>query len=149
MSRHRFAVSSRSNLPRQGDHTLWLHELISDPRRMGSVIERRAAIRYPMRAPVLFRSVDDQTTAPGAGFVQDVSTEGIFVLCPSPRSIGEALKLEILLPPFGTYDAKLVARFTGLVVRVEDEVGFVVAAKVSLHRYIMSERLPIPGLTAQ
>jgi hypothetical protein len=126
-----------------------LDELISSPLTAGNAMERRIAIRYPMRAPVVFKSVDDLTTPPGAGFVQDVSTEGIFVLCPSPRSLGEALKIEILLPPFGTYDAKLVARFTGLVVRVEDEVGFVVAAKVSLHRYIMSERLPIPGLVSQ
>ncbi len=126
-----------------------LHELISNPLTVRNASERRTAIRYPMRAPVVFRSVDDQTVPPGAGFVQDVSTEGIFVLCPSPRSVGEAMKIEILLPPFGTYDAKLVARFTGLIVRVEDEVGFVVAAKVSLHRYIMSERLPIPGLSSQ
>jgi hypothetical protein len=126
-----------------------LDQLISNSLTVGNAIERRTAIRYPMRAPVVFRSVDDQTAPPGAGFVQDVSTEGIFVLCPGPRLVGEAMKIEILLPPFGTYDAKLVARFTGLIVRVEDEVGFVVAAKVSLHRYITSERLPVPGLTSQ
>ena len=54
------------------------------------------------------------------------------------------MNLEVLLPPFGTYDAKLVARYTGLVVRVQDQGGFVVAAKVSLHRYIASGPRPIP-----
>jgi hypothetical protein len=111
-------------------------ELMSGSRTMGKTIERRVAVRYQLRAPVVFKSVDDQTAPPATGFVQDASTEGVFVLSPRPRSVGEALNLEILLPPFGTCDAKLVARYTGLVVRVEDESSFAVAAKVSLHRYI-------------
>ena len=126
-----------------------LHELMSGSRTMGNAIERRTAARYQMRAPVVFQSVDDHTASPAAGFVQDISTEGVFVLCPGFRSVGEAMKVEVLLPPFGTYDAKLIARYTGLVVRVEDEVGFAVAAKVSLHRFIMSGRPPIPGGKSQ
>ena len=62
----------------------------------------------------------------------------------SPPIVGRGLdELEILLPPFGTYDAKLFVRYTGFVVRVEDESGFAVAAKVSLHRYVMVRRVPI------
>ena len=113
------------------------------PRTTGNTVERRAAARYQLRAPVVFRSLDDKTAPPGAGFVQDASTEGVFVFCPRPRSVGEIMNLEVLLPPFGTYDAKLVARYTGLVVRVEDQGGFAVAAKVSLHRYVMGRRVPI------
>jgi len=108
---------------------------MSGSRTMGNAIERRTAIRYPLRAPVVFKSVDDQRAAPQAGFVQDISTEGVRVLCPGSRSVGEAMQLEILLPRFGTYDAKLVARYTGLVVRVEGEGGFAVRAKISMHRY--------------
>jgi PilZ domain len=126
-----------------------LHELMSGSRTMGNTIDRRTAVRYQLRAPVVFNSVDDQTAPPEAGYVRDISTEGVFVLCPDPRSVGEAMKIEILLPPFGTYDAKLVARYTSLVVRVEDEVGFAVAARVSLHRYIMSGRPPIPDGESQ
>jgi hypothetical protein len=148
MARQGFAISPRTNLQRQKGPMIVLRELVSDSRTTRNAIERRTAIRYSMRAPVVFQSVDLQTAPPGAGFVQDVSTEGIFVLCPSPRSVGEAMKLEILLPPFGTYDAKLVARFTGLVVRV-DESGFVVAARVSLHRYIVGERLRIADQASQ
>jgi hypothetical protein len=119
------------------------------PRMAGNAIERRAAARYQLRAPVVFKSLDDQTAPPGAGFVQDASTEGVFVLCPRPRSVGEIMNLEVLLPPFGTYDAKLVARYTGLVVRVHDQGGFAVAAKVSLHRYITSGPPPIPDEECQ
>jgi hypothetical protein len=112
-----------------------LQELLSGSRMMGNAVERRTAIRYALRAPVVFKSVDDHRAAPGAGFVRDISTEGICVLCPGFRSVGEAMQVEILLPRFGTYDAKLVARFTGLIVRVEGEGGFAVRAKISLHRY--------------
>ena len=112
-----------------------LQELMSGSRTIGNAVERRTAIRYPLRAPVIFKSVDNHRAAPGTGFVKDISTEGVCVLCPGSRSVGEAMQLEILLPRFGTYDAKLVARYTGLVVRVEGEGGFAVRAKISLHRY--------------
>jgi PilZ domain len=108
-----------------------------------TVIERRRAVRYQLRAPVVFKSLDRQIAKPGAGFVQNISTEGVLVLCPRPLSVEDLIELEILLPPFGTYDAKLFVRYTGFVVRVEDESGFAVAAKVSLHRYVMGRRVPI------
>ena len=71
------------------------------------------------------------------------------MLCPRHLSVGDLIELEILLPPFGTYDPKMVARYTGFVVRVEDERGFVVAAKISLHKYILGGRSPIPDKESQ
>ena len=108
-----------------------------------TITERRRAVRYQLRAPVVFKSLDRQIAKPGAGFVQNISTEGVLVLCPRPLSVEDLIELEILLPPFGTYDAKLFVRYTGFVVRVEDESRFAVAAKVSLHRYVMGRRVPI------
>jgi PilZ domain len=120
------------------------HEFMSGSRMMGTAIERRTAVRYQLRAPVTFESVEDQIAKPGAGFVQNISTEGVFVLCPRLLSVGDLIELEILLPPFETYDPKLVVSYIGLIVRVADERGFAVTAKVSLHRYIMGRRVPIP-----
>src|SRR5450755_1268039 len=121
-------------------------EFMSNSGTMGVAIERRierrGATRYPLRAPVIFKSVDAQIAEPGAGFVQDISTEGVFVSCPRPLSVGNSIELEILLPSFGAGHAKLVVSYIGLVVR-GDEAGFAVAAKVSLHRYIMGKRVPI------
>jgi hypothetical protein len=110
---------------------------------MGTATERRRAVRYQLRAPVLFKLPEDKAANPGAGFVQDISTEGVFVFCPNSLAAGHLIELEILLPPLGKYDTKLVVKYTGLVVRVTQD-GFAVAAKVSLHRYIMRERLPLP-----
>jgi len=107
---------------------------------IGSAIERRSAVRYRLRAPVLYKLSDDKSSTPGTGFVQDLSTEGVCVLCPRVMSVGKAIELEILLPPFGTYDAKLFVRYTGLVVRVEDS-SFAVAAKVSLQRHMKGKPL--------
>ena len=56
-----------------------LQELMSGSRTMGNAVERRTAIRYPLRAPVVFKSVDHHRAAPEAGFVQDISTEGVCV----------------------------------------------------------------------
>jgi len=112
----------------------------------GTVVERRTAARYQLRAPVIFKSIDDEISMPGAGFVKDISTEGVFVSCPRPLSTGVSIEIEILLPPFETrgarYDTKLAVRYIGAVVRAERD-GFAVAAKVSLHRYNLHGQLPI------
>ena len=125
------------------------HEFIPGSAMTETAIERRRAVRYQLRAPVVFKSLEGQIAKPGAGFVQNISTEGVFVLCPRPLSVEDLIELEILLPPFGTYDAKLFVRYTGFVVRVEGESGFAVAAKVSLHRYITSVPPPIPDEECQ
>jgi len=116
--------------------------------RIGSAIERRSAVRYQLRAPVLYKLSNDETSTPGTGFVQDLSTEGVFVLSPRALPAGDAIELEILLPPFGTYDTKLFVRYIGVVVRVEDS-GFAVAAKVSLQRHIKRKPLLSPGEESQ
>lgn len=135
-------ATSRNNAQRQEGLPLYLvSEFMSSARPLGS-IERRSSARYLLRAPVLFTFANEKMGAPGSGYVQDISTEGVFVLCPRPVSTDHLIELEILLPPLGTYDTKLVVRYVGLVVRAE-ETGFAVAAKVTLHRYTTRGRIPI------
>jgi len=127
-------------------HIFSEHEFMSGLHAVGPVVERRSAVRYQLRAPVIFKSVDDQIAMPGAGFVKDISTEGVFVSCPRRVPRGVSFEIEILLPPFQTHDAKhdskLVVRYIGAVVRVETD-GFAVAAQVSLHRYNLRGQLTI------
>ena len=111
---------------------------------IGSAIERRSAVRYGLRAPALYTLSDDKTSMPGTGFVQNLSTEGVFVFCPRLVSAGDAIELEILLPPFGKYDTKLFVRYIGVIVRVEDS-GFAVAARVTLQRHMKCKSLPSSG----
>ena len=110
---------------------------------VGSAIERRSAVRYQLRAPVLYTLSEDKTSKPGSGFVRDLSTDGVFVLCPGVLSIGDEIEMEILLPPFGTYDRKLFVRYIGVIVRVEDG-GFAVAAKASLQRHMKGKPFLVP-----
>jgi hypothetical protein len=122
---------------------LSVNEFMSDSNTMEIAMEHRRAVRYQLSAPVIFKSVDAQIKEPGAGFVQDISTEGVFVSCPRPLSVGNSIELEILLPPFGADGAKLVVSYIGLVVWA-DEGGFAVAAKPSLNRYILGgRRIPV------
>jgi hypothetical protein len=94
---------------------------------MGTAAERRKAVRYHVHAPVIFKSVgEDQIATHGAGFVQDISTESVFVLCPRLPAVGDFIEIEILLPRFWTSNANLVLRSSGLVVRVENKGGFAV-----------------------
>ena len=127
-------------------HIFSEHEFMSGCHAVRSVVERRTAARYQLRAPVIFKSIDNEIAMPGAGFVKDISTEGVFVSCPRRVPPGVFFEIEILLPPFETHDAqcdsKLVVRYIGAVVRAETD-GFAVAAKVSLHRYNLHGQLPI------
>jgi hypothetical protein len=112
--------------------------------RMGTATERRRAARYQLRAPVTFKLVRDQIVTHRAGFVHDISTESVFVLCPLLPAVGDLVEIEILLLPFESHDANLALTSTGLVVRVGDKGGFAVAAKFSLRRYIESGRMRLP-----
>jgi hypothetical protein len=118
---------------------------MSAPIPMGTATERRRAARYQLRAPVTFKLVRGRIVTHGAGFVYDISTESVFVLCPLLPAVGDLIEIEILLLPFETHDAHLALRSTGLVVRVEDKSGFAVAAKFKLNRYILGRRVEIPN----
>jgi len=114
------------------------------PIPMGTATERRRAARYQLRAPVTFKLVrKDKTATHGAGFVRDISTENVFVLCPLLPAVGDLIEIEILLLSFETPDANLALASTGLVVRVEGNRGFAVAAKLRLHTYVMGGRVQI------
>jgi hypothetical protein len=103
---------------------------------MTAVNERRKSARYQVRAPVTFRAESTAHSARhGAGFVKNLSTEGIYVICPAGLSIGDRIELEVLLPPLRGMEGELALRSSGLVVRAEHSIGFAAAAEFSFHRW--------------
>src|SRR5579871_241894 len=86
-------------------------------------VERRKAIRYRMRTPVIFRwSGPDHERFQGEGVTRDMSVAGVFVLtdtCPPPDA---AIQMEVLLPFLdGPSNARLKSQMT--VLRVEHDIA--------------------------
>jgi len=101
---------------------------------LGACMEQREAVRYPMRAVVLFKWTDaDGVGLQDGGFTRDISTAGLFVYCDRPPPVKTAFSMEVLLPLFEAPHPGLRLMGQGVVVRVEEQkkqTGF--AAKVYL-----------------
>jgi hypothetical protein len=85
---------------------------------VGPIIQRRAAIRYALRAPVAFCWVDDAgITRHGRGRTVDVSMKGISVLSSTPLAVGTSVAINIDVPLPGRDLHSLHIEIEGLVVR--------------------------------
>jgi hypothetical protein len=88
-------------------------------------MERRAAVRFVLHAPVIIRWTD----ASGAkredlGRTRDISTTGAFLTCNLRLPVGTKLSLEIHLPPLERNTVQRVQlQATGKVVRVTQSAG--------------------------
>lgn len=101
-------------------------------------MEKRAAIRFLLRAPVIIRWTD----ASGAkredvGRTHDISTGGTFVTCKTPLPVGTKVSLEIHLPALERNTLERVQlKSTGKVIRVvrtARETGIAVRGPCTLH----------------
>ena len=103
---------------------------------IGEAVQRRTAIRYRMRVPVLFNWDDEEgTRRQNAGFTRDICTHGLFVYCSECPPIGIVLNLSVVLPPFGESDCEVHLNAEGTVIRTErkgDSSGFAVASEFAL-----------------
>ena len=101
-------------------------------------MEQRKAIRYQVRAPVLFRWTDvDGVGLQGGGFSRDISTDGLFVCCGRLPPLKTALSIEVLLSVAQAPGPGLWLRGQGEVVRVEgreNQPGFAAKAHLDLTR---------------
>jgi hypothetical protein len=97
-------------------------------------MEQRGAVRYPVRAVVLFKWTDaDGVGLQDGGFTRDISTAGLFVYCKRLPPVKTAVSMEVVLPLFEAPHPGLRLIGQGVVVRVEEkkkETGF--AAKIYL-----------------
>ena len=100
-------------------------------------MERRAAIRFLLRAPVIIRWTD----ASGAkredlGRTRDISTSGAFLSCNVALPVGTKVSLEIHLPSLERNTLQRVQlKSTGKIVRVvmAREAGFAMRGPFTLH----------------
>jgi hypothetical protein len=107
-------------------------------------MERRAAIRFLLRAPVIIRWAD----ASGAkrediGHTRDISTTGAFLTCNTPLPVGTKVSLDIHLPALERNALERVQlRSKGKVIRLgvmARESGFAVRGSFTLHDSFLEE----------
>ena len=85
-------------------------------------LERRSAVRYKLRLPVIFHW-DDGTEHTQGGFTHDVSMEGALILSAECPPIGSDIRIEMLFPPLDQSGETLRIQCTGKIIRVAHQAG--------------------------
>jgi hypothetical protein len=87
-------------------------------------MQRRTAVRYKLRLPVIF-NWNDGTEHAGGGFTSDVSLDGVLIISSKCPPSGSSIRLEILLPSPDYSGEELKIECTGEVTRVDERAGHV------------------------
>ncbi|WP_082125861.1 PilZ domain-containing protein [Silvibacterium bohemicum] len=85
-------------------------------------LQRRAAVRYRLRLPVIFHWNDGADHTEG-GFTVDVALDGAFILSSRCPRVGSEVRIEILLPSPDQSAEELRIECVGKVMRVVSEPG--------------------------
>jgi hypothetical protein len=86
-------------------------------------LQRRAAVRYRLRLPVIFHW-NDGTDHTEGGFTADVALDGAFILSSRCPPMGSSVRIEVLLPPPDQSGGELRIQCIGKVMRVVGDIGF-------------------------
>jgi hypothetical protein len=78
--------------------------------------QRRTAVRYKLRLPVIFHWNDGVEHTSG-GFTADVALDGALILSRVCPSVGSEIRLEVLLPSLESENGELRIGCSGRVVR--------------------------------
>jgi hypothetical protein len=110
-------------------------------------MERRAAIRFRLHAPVIIRWTDASgAKQEGVGRTRDISTSGTFLTCRVLLPVGTAVGLEIHLPPLERNTLQRVRlESTGKVIRVTEmaqQAGLAVSGPFTLHDHLLDAIRP-------
>jgi hypothetical protein len=94
--------------------------------RNGNILDfkpqRRAAVRYKLRLPVLYHWNDGAEHTDG-GFTSDVALDGALILSSKCPPIGSDVRIEILLPSPDGSGEEIRIECTGTVTRVVEQPG--------------------------
>jgi hypothetical protein len=85
-------------------------------------MQRRTAVRYKLRLPVIF-NWNDGTEHTGGGFTSDISLDGALIISSKCPPSGSNIRLEILLPAPDYSGEELKIECAGEVTRVEERPG--------------------------
>src|SRR6266446_1494649 len=100
----------------------------------------RKAIRFPLKAPIVFSWADSGIEKQGEGRTRDISEVGAFVLSSTCPPVGTQVRLKIFLPVLSSFEPQTRVEAVGKVVRVEQarglegSVGFAILARHTLLR---------------
>jgi hypothetical protein len=73
--------------------------MVTGPGIQSRVAERRTALRYPLRLPVVFSWQDEHGKIQGSdGYCRDLGSRGIYVLANSVPPLGVAIEMNVFLP---------------------------------------------------
>lgn len=110
------------NLRRGG----WRRTLILSM-RLGPILERslqrRSAVRYKLRLPVIFHWNDGKEHTEG-GFTSDVALDGALILSSKCPPVGSEVRIEVLIPSPDHSDEELRIECVGTVTRVVEQPGY-------------------------
>jgi len=84
--------------------------------------QRRAAVRYKLRLPVIFHW-NDGTERTEGGFTNDVAMDGALIFSTKCPPIGSEVRIEVLLPSPDQSSEELRIECVGKVTRVVEEAG--------------------------
>ena len=87
-----------------------------------SNLQRRAAVRYRLRLPVIFHWNDGREHTEG-GFTNDVALDGALIFSSKCPPIGADIRIEVVLPSPDQSGEELRIECTGKVVRTPHYAG--------------------------
>jgi hypothetical protein len=82
--------------------------------------QRRSAVRYKLRLPVIFHWTEETDQTYG-GFTSDISVEGALILSSHCPPIGADVRVEILIPAPDSSTEGIRIDFVGMVTRVSTQ----------------------------
>jgi len=85
--------------------------------------QRRAAVRYKLRLPVIFHWYDGVEHTEG-GFTSDVALDGAFIRSKKFPPAGSEVRIEVLIPPPYETGDEVRIHCVGKVTRVVNQGGF-------------------------
>jgi hypothetical protein len=85
-------------------------------------LQRRAAVRYRLRLPVIFHWNDGSDHTEG-GFTTDVALDGAFILTSRCPTMGSEVRIEVLLPSPDESGGEMRIECVGKVTRVVSEAA--------------------------
>lgn len=94
--------------------------MVVRPTPMSRVAERRTALRYPLRLPVVFSWQDDAGRVHGCdGYCRDLGSRGIYVTAQLVPPLGASVEMNVFLPRPGHSTRPSEIHAIGRVVRSE------------------------------
>jgi hypothetical protein len=84
--------------------------------------QRRSAVRYNLRLPVIFHW-NDGTEHTEGGFTSDIALDGALILSSRCPPVGSKIRIEVLLPSPYESGGEVWIECAGIVSRVADDRG--------------------------